>query len=443
MTEATLELKSLAFYTRHMYKVRLWGRPSFFDGDVWLMPPRGKTSALLFYLAYRNDWVSRDELLFLFWPDTVDKQARGNLRSLLSRLVKPLPYVKSLELVQSNLRWQIKSDVSAFKKAIREGDLSTAVEAYQGDLLPDFPCEGMPEFEAWLELERFELAREFQDIALMLIKKLEGEQLFSKAIEVRQKLYLNDPLDESTFRQYLRSLVLTNQPQKASIEFESFKFRLWQDLQLEPAKETVELMSSLKTPDGFLIKSAFADSDQFHNSLNDNLHLKEKRVVNAPTYGAKFIGREREIEELKKQLLSSSCRLVSIVAPGGMGKTRLALAVAETLYDNFEDGIYFVSLAELDDANTIVYAVAAALKLELQPNADAKTQVLNYLKHEKLLLILDNVEHLLTNLSFVIEVLNQAPNVRILSTSREVLKLKLECVFDIAGLYSPQEDEPS
>ncbi len=107
--------------------VRLLGTPQVRLREEWLEPSPGKTSAVLYYLVYQGRWVSRDELLYLFWPDSAETPARSNLRKLLSG-IRRLAYTGDLEIEPTRLRWPICTDVSEFKQALAEKDLSRAVQ---------------------------------------------------------------------------------------------------------------------------------------------------------------------------------------------------------------------------------------------------------------------------------------------------------------------------
>jgi predicted ATPase len=154
------------------------------------------------------------------------------------------------------------------------------------------------------------------------------------------------------------------------------------------------------------------------------------------------------LAELAALLGGTDGRLVTIVGPGGMGKTRLALAVAEAQLETerFPRGVFFVSLAPLSEVDHIIPAIAEAvgftIEAEGQVGQPAKVQLLNYLREWQLLLVLDNFEHLLAGVELVADILQAAPQVRILATSRERLHLHGEHLFPIRGLGFPDWETP-
>ncbi len=164
---------------------------------------------------------------------------------------------------------------------------------------------------------------------------------------------------------------------------------------------------------------------------------------NLPAQTTPFIGRERELAEVARLLADPSIRLLTVVGPGGMGKSRLALEAASAQLANYADGVFFVPLAPLATTEAIVPAIAAALKFAFQ--ADARTpqqQLFDFLRQNELLLLLDNFEHLIEAAGLVTELLQAAPQVKVLTTSRERLRLSGETVVVLGGLEFPNWETP-
>ncbi len=159
---------------------------------------------------------------------------------------------------------------------------------------------------------------------------------------------------------------------------------------------------------------------------------------NLPLQISPFIGREQELTDLDNLLNQHKVRLLTIFAPGGMGKTQLALEAARRQVSKYADGVYFISLAPLRDASQIVGAIADTLKLQIIAGREPKEQLLNYLSHKQILLILDNFEHLLEGVSLVNDLLQVAPKVSLIVTSRQKLALSNERVYPIRGMLFPE-----
>jgi DNA-binding CsgD family transcriptional regulator/tetratricopeptide (TPR) repeat protein len=161
---------------------------------------------------------------------------------------------------------------------------------------------------------------------------------------------------------------------------------------------------------------------------------------NLPAPTAPFVGRIRELDELNRLISHPNTRLVTLLAPGGMGKTRLALAAADMLLRQFADGVYFLSLAPLTSSKHLVPAIAEACGFQFAPGSRTPhQQLLDFLRAKSMLLVLDNFEHLLEGAVLVSEILQAAPHVTVLITSRERLHLSSETVYPLGGLAQPEQ----
>ncbi len=164
--------------------------------------------------------------------------------------------------------------------------------------------------------------------------------------------------------------------------------------------------------------------------------------TNLPILPTPLIGRVREVEELNQLLRDPQCRLLTLVGPGGIGKTRLAIETASHVQDVFADGVYFVPLATVNSTRFIVPMIADAIGFTFQSksSADPKNQLFNYLTEKQTLLLADNLEHLLAGpgIELLAELLANAPQVKLLITSRESLRLQGEWVFEVQGLPIPK-----
>jgi predicted ATPase len=129
--------------------------------------------------------------------------------------------------------------------------------------------------------------------------------------------------------------------------------------------------------------------------------------------------------------------LLTLTGLGGLGKTRLALELASTQCARFPDGVFFVPLVSLSLPEFIAPAIGSALGLMFSGSLDPKVQLLDYLRQKSLLLVLDNLEHLLEGVGLLAELLEQAPGVKLLVTSRERLNMQVEWLFDLQGLPVP------
>jgi transcriptional regulator with XRE-family HTH domain len=228
--------------------------------------------------------------------------------------------------------------------------------------------------------------------------------------------------------------------------------------ELRPSKHLAELLAhgldvAITHHSSFV---RFARSTPTPHVQPDAQPIYEQRRSNLPAQLTPFFGRTAEIVELTQYLTNPATRLITIVGPGGMGKTRLALEVAQSMLDVqiqtdstgthksnlkhqiYEDGVYFVALAPLRATEHIVPAIAEAIHLRFQAdNRPPKQQLLDYLRHKQLLLVLDNFEHLQASAELVLELLQECPGLRMLVTSREQLQLNSETLFVLESMALP------
>lgn len=173
--------------------------------------------------------------------------------------------------------------------------------------------------------------------------------------------------------------------------------------------------------------------------LGDERKSEAGSLTNLPAEPTQFVGRMDELTEINKQL--SETRLLTLTGSGGMGKTRLALKAAKEAADDFKDGCFFVSLAPQRSADQITQTIAEGVNFPLATNEDPQYQLLRYLRNRKILLVMDNFEHLLDGVGIISEILQFAPAVKVLATSRERLNLQSETIFLVGGMNFSGEAE--
>ncbi len=164
--------------------------------------------------------------------------------------------------------------------------------------------------------------------------------------------------------------------------------------------------------------------------------------VRLPVPPMELIGREAEVAAAAALLrpAPSAVRLLTLTGPGGVGKTRLALAVADVLEDAYSDAVVFVDLAPLRDQRLVLAAIADALGLREARGRSARQLVVEYLETRKVLLLLDNFEHLLGAVPLVAELLASCPHLALLVTSRSALRVRAEHRLEVPPLATPQDD---
>jgi predicted ATPase len=197
---------------------------------------------------------------------------------------------------------------------------------------------------------------------------------------------------------------------------------------LQPSAETERLYQELQALDA---EATSLPADESTGTMTK---------TRLPVSATPFIGRRRELAELQ-QLLGeeTESRLVSIIGPGGIGKTRLALETARAVEHDLPDGVFFVPLAPLTDAGQIVAAISDGIGYRYSAGGDPRQGLLNYLGSKQLLLVLDNFEHVLAGVEIVTDILHQTSQVHILCTSRERLNLSSEAIYLLSGLEYPAD----
>ena len=179
-------------------------------------------------------------------------------------------------------------------------------------------------------------------------------------------------------------------------------------------------------------------------SLHDRSRAPANTPHNLPPQATPFVGRKRELAELNALILRPDVRLITILGPGGMGKTRLSLQLAEQQLARYADGVFVVQLATLDGAGSVLDAITQLFELHHYGSAQDEQveSVAHYLRSKSMLLVLDNFEHLLADTSTLAVILQNAPGVKLLVTSRERLNMQGEQVFVLKGMGVHQGKQP-
>jgi predicted ATPase/DNA-binding SARP family transcriptional activator len=384
-----------------------------------------KRYQLLAYLAYSQDWVSRERLAYLFWPDTETHKAQQNLRQLLKR-VRSLCWLSNFETNEHKVRWLIDTDVSSFRQAFEENHLDEALLLYEGPLLSGMESDEKGEFSNWLELERTHLHSLWRETLFKRVQTLQATGNDSQAASLLTKLLTQDALDEEALVTYLQTTSRAGQGQQGLRAYREFKTRLHHELGLEPTSTTQRLAETLEKSDSAILTLP-----------QPPLTVTKPLPVSLPAPTTSFIGRELELAEIAHLLSKPECRLLTLTGPGGIGKTRLALRAAEELAPRYQDRIYFAFLDSLSTSDAIASRLAQALGFTLTGSDDPLTQVIRFIGEKHLLLVLDNFEHLLDGVSLISQMLERCPKLELLITSRERLNLAQEWLLSVAGLPYP------
>jgi len=414
-----------------------------------------KNEALLAYLVLTADRShTRAALAGLLWPDTAEDAARRNLRQALFQLRGVLgPVASVLVADQTSIHFEASGvwcDTVAFTTILRACErhqhislsscpacmtrYADAVALYQGDFLHGLFVDDSPPLEEWILLQR----EWFHARALAMLDVLcawhEAQGDFTAAQRCAQRQLELDPLREEAHRCVMRTLALAGQRHAALAAYEACWRVLEKELGLPPAPETEALAAQIREG---MFTAATLTGVRAGGALPQATHTVTSSRHNLPPPSTTFIGRTAELAQLRQWLLDPARRLITIVGPGGVGKTRLALAAAADIVGAFADGVWFVPLVGLDDFDALATTIGNVMGLSIQAIPDPWQQVIDFLAVREVLLILDNFEHLLVAAGNLHALLTQAPRLRVLVTSRARLDLRAEHLLSLGGMPLP------
>lgn len=292
--------------------------PQAFYENSWHDITLNKAYLLSIYLIYKVSWVSRDEILGLFYPEIPEGKARVNLRALLKRIRK-MSLCESLESKGNCLRLLINSDAKAFQEAIKEQDWQTAIELYKGDFLKGF-YEKSPSLEAWLELERRSLQEAYYLAILEYSSELEKEKKLSQALTLLDSAFRENTLNEELVQAYMRCAYLAGRRQKALEVFECFKKEVENELAISPLIETLILAEKIKHSDG----SGRVENQEQNFASSITSFIEELETPTQPFHN--FVARQEALTWLKNHWLKikkGHGQIILIHGEAGTGKTTL------------------------------------------------------------------------------------------------------------------------
>ncbi|MEE9513475.1 MAG: BTAD domain-containing putative transcriptional regulator, partial [Anaerolineales bacterium] len=411
-----------------MLEIRLLGQFNLQqDGRGIEIPSRPAGLLLAYLLLTRGTYHPRERLAGLLWPNSSESRARKNLRQALWQLRKAigdshlLVDAKSIAFNATSDFWL---DIGLLENTADQ-DLETAVSVYEGELLPGY-------YEDWILLERDRLDAAFDRKMHRLLMQLLQEQRWSDVLYWAERWIAQGYIPEAAYRALMMAHASAGEPSKVVTAYQRCVEALRQEVGVDPSEETENLYKSLLSGEKI---SVYPFSDRPGQPVS-----VAAQQVNLPAQPTKFIGRKDEIAEIEHLL--SNTRLLTLTGPGGIGKTRLALKVAANSLDQFSYGVHFVSLASIRSLDYMVQTVADALEFPLSTAEDPEDQLLGYLRNKRLLLLMDNFEHLLEGGVVVSKILQAASGVKILATSREKLGLQGEATISIGGMGFPDMEIP-
>lgn len=425
------------------------------------LPAVRSAQALLSILAEERHPQGRDSLVELLWPGMPPQYGRKNLRQTLYELRKALPSAGSTaggqpiplvladrQTIRLNSEAAFMVDTAEFEGLIRSGlpqKLEQAVALYRGDFLADFHLPDSSSFEEWVAGRRAAYEREVLNALERLAELTLSAGEYGKAEQFARHQLLLDDLREPAVGQLMKALAHQGQRSAALQAYGELRERLQSALNVDPAEETTDVFHQIQ--EETLVTPRAEEAVKRPGDTHRREESAAAPAQNLPASVTPFIGRTQELQEIESFLLSAGSRLLTLLGPGGIGKSRLALEVAHRLSDSrhFEDGIWFVPLAAVEAGEEIAPAIAAALPLDFRGSQEQERQLLDYLCDKKLLLLLDNMEQILVSGPPLLlgRILTRASEVRLLSTSRAPLHVQGEQLFRVSGLALPEAAQTS
>ncbi|MBX3051147.1 MAG: tetratricopeptide repeat protein [Caldilineaceae bacterium] len=436
----------------------LFGAPHIEADGASVKISRRKALALLAYLAANERAHSRESLAALLWPEWDTASARTALRRVLVTAHKAVG-PDALRVEQDRISLPAEAglwvDVRRFRAALAQsrahrhshphtctdclGWLREAAELYRDDFLAGFGLEDTSEFDNWQTFEAESLRRDAGEVLEKLASIYAARRDYAQAIGFARRWLALDPLHEPAHQMLIRLYAWAGDQAAALRQYGECAQLLQRELGVSPQSETAELYELVKAGKlaAEILPLTAPSPAQSGPAL---VATATEQFIRLPRL-SDFIGRRAELTALCASLADPNQRLVTVLGMGGMGKTSLAVVAAAHATDSFPDGVAFVSLAPLSHPSAIVPTIAEAIHYNFPPdNRPPLEQLVGYLSTRRLLLVLDNFEHLLAGAEIVAGLLQGAPKVSLLVTSRERLNLRAEIVFALDGMAASDEE---
>lgn len=441
-----------------MLRVELLGEIRVRTGDGREVTLRSRKALhLLAYLAlHPGQAVPRERLLDLFWPELNEAAGRDNLSTTLGLLRRALatgeergasPLQADRQTV-SLMRETVTTDVAEFEALLQQVQrteapaqrrklLEQALALYIGEPMPGLYAD-------WAVEVQDRLASRYTDALRSLLQLLLHTEDFEAALEVATHAIHLDPYDETLYRVKMRAFAALERPAAAREAYQTLTQRLQDDLQSAPSQKTRELAERIQLhPESFLSTSVPTTAAPAAPIPADATKAPTPIPFAMPPNRSRFFGREPELQRLRELLdpQGVATRLVTLTGPGGVGKTRLAVELAQQTQTLFPGGACFLPLADTTDPTLLPSLLLQALQIGIAAEKDPIRRIVETLQGRPMLLILDNYEQLVEEGSlFVRTLMDHIETLQIVVTSRLRLELEGEREFPLSPLPTPGEE---
>lgn len=397
------------------------------DGEHVVLPYRQAEAALVYLLVSHPKPVGKDLLAELLWPARPPGVARGNLRHAVHTLRSAGGLTGVVASTRNDLCLErlegIRCDYLHFQELVAADGADSpippaavreAIRLYGNGLLESFGAEPSREYGLWLHAVRRSCAKRLFSFLFAAVPGLCGRSEEALTAEIAEFLVQREPYDTGLYEFLLRSLISRGKA--------GFADRLHRGVS------------------GLMEKGG-------EREAMDGLSEIARRIFPRDSYPVKrrlpppllpFVGRREELMAVEGLLRKDEARLVTITAPGGYGKTSLALGLARELDASaFPDGIFFIPLCDCRDGNAGTQRLLSAL--DLSPGGDAEETLVRYLGDKRLLLLFDELENAPFAAALIDRLLGGCAGTKILSTSRRELGLNAEWVYRLPPFATRQE----
>ncbi|MGD9317664.1 MAG: BTAD domain-containing putative transcriptional regulator, partial [Anaerolineae bacterium] len=407
----------------------LLGPPRLEQAGATLRVSRRKAFALLAYLAMTGRRHRRETLTTLLWPESERSLAHSYLRrdsAVLSKVLAAGWLNIGRESLGLALRADFWLDVTEFRQLLEACTthdhppdaicprcvplLNKAATLYRGDFMEGFSLADSPNFDEWQFFETAELRSDLAGALKRLVQGYSAEGKLEEAISCARRWLRLNPLHEPAHRQLMQLYAWAGNQAAVENQYQLCTQVFKDELGESPSQETRDLYEVIRLG-RIPIPPVWSDVP-----ISQAVTVRH----NLPIQPTPFIGRAEELAEIRHLILDEpDCKMLTLVGPGGIGKTRLAIRAAREALGGFAHGIYFVPFVSTSSPDMLVPAIANALMFTFEGRVDPKIQLLNYLREKSILLLLDNLEHLLDGVDLLSEIVCNSRKVKLLVTSRE------------------------
>jgi predicted ATPase/DNA-binding SARP family transcriptional activator len=422
----------LRIYLLGDFRVERDGAP--IAAEAWA---RRKTKALLKLLCLQPDrWLHKEQAMEMLWPELEPISARDNLYRNLSFLRHTLePELErpadshfvtlTNEILKLGSADEVWIDVEAFEKLLASARASSealplleeAMSVYAGDLLPEDP------YEEWAITRREALRRAAIKACFQISQAYRSAANYETAATFLQRILAIDRTEEQAHRELMLVYALAGRRADALRQYEQCRRILSSELDVEPEPETNELYKRIS-------QGEVAPAQAVPEEASPD-------ITNLPEPGTPLIGREHEVTDACARLRRPDVRLLTLTGTAGIGKTRLAIEVARSVREDFPDGVLFVQLTPVREPALVLQAIAQALGVKEAGDRPLMDTLRAFLSDKRMLILLDNFEQVMDAAPLPAQIISAAPGVKLLATSRELLRLTVEHDFPVSVLRTP------